>query len=58
MVPEPIKKAVVYLDPHEFHSTWLGNKACIDADGAGRWRGADYSCAAVQEFGEDKGSMS
>ncbi len=22
-----IRKAVVYLDPHEFHSTWLGNKA-------------------------------
>jgi nickel-dependent lactate racemase len=27
MVPEPIKKAVVYLDPGEYHSTWLGNKA-------------------------------
>ena len=23
----PLKKAVVYLDPEEFHSTWLGNKA-------------------------------
>jgi nickel-dependent lactate racemase len=23
----PIRKAVVYLDPHEFHSTWLGDKA-------------------------------
>jgi nickel-dependent lactate racemase len=23
----PVRKAVVYLDPHEFHSTWLGNKA-------------------------------
>jgi nickel-dependent lactate racemase len=23
----PIRKAVVYLDPQEFHSTWLGNKA-------------------------------
>jgi len=23
----PIHKAVVYLDPREFHSTWLGNKA-------------------------------
>jgi len=23
----PIGKAVVYLDAHEFHSTWLGNKA-------------------------------
>src|ERR1700735_1688190 len=27
LVPQPIRKAVVYLDPHEFHSTWLGNKA-------------------------------
>jgi nickel-dependent lactate racemase len=27
MTPEPIKKAVVYLDPGEYHSTWLGNKA-------------------------------
>jgi nickel-dependent lactate racemase len=27
ILDEPIKKAVVYLDPHEFHSTWLGNKA-------------------------------
>ena len=23
----PVKKAVVYLDPKEFKSTWLGNKA-------------------------------
>ena len=27
MLEEPIKKAVVYLDPNEFHSTWIGNKA-------------------------------
>jgi nickel-dependent lactate racemase len=27
MVPEPLTKVVVYLDPEEFHSTWLGNKA-------------------------------
>ena len=27
MMEEPIKKAVVYLDPSEFHSTWLGNKS-------------------------------
>ena len=24
---EPLDKVVVYLDPEEFHSTWLGNKA-------------------------------
>jgi nickel-dependent lactate racemase len=27
LMPKPIRKAVVYLDPREFHSTWLGNKA-------------------------------
>jgi nickel-dependent lactate racemase len=27
IVDQPIRKAVVYLDEREFHSTWLGNKA-------------------------------
>ena len=27
MVPKPLEKVVVYLDPEEFHSTWLGNKS-------------------------------
>jgi hypothetical protein len=27
MMDHPIQKAVVYLNPHEYHSTWLGNKA-------------------------------
>ncbi len=27
LLDREIRKAVVYLDPHEFHSTWLGNKA-------------------------------
>lgn len=27
MLDAPIKKAIVYLDPGEFKSTWLGNKA-------------------------------
>jgi nickel-dependent lactate racemase len=27
LIPEPMRKVVVYLDPQEFHSTWLGNKA-------------------------------
>ncbi|MDD7986533.1 lactate racemase domain-containing protein [Lentisphaera marina] len=26
-LPKPIQKCVVYLDPEEFNSTWLGNKA-------------------------------
>jgi len=27
MLPEPLQKVVVYLDPKEFKSTWLGNKS-------------------------------
>ena len=27
LLDKPLKKALVYLDPHEFKSTWLGNKA-------------------------------
>ena len=27
LVPEPLRKVVVYLDPSEFKSTWLGNKS-------------------------------
>jgi nickel-dependent lactate racemase len=27
ILPEELDKVVVYLDPEEFHSTWLGNKA-------------------------------
>ncbi len=26
-LPRAVRKAVVYLDPDEFHSTWLGNKS-------------------------------
>ena len=55
MLDEPIKKAVVYLDPEEFHSTWLGNKAIYRtrmalADGAE----LIVLAPAVKEFGEDK----
>jgi nickel-dependent lactate racemase len=55
MLEEPIKKAVVYLDPAEFHSTWLGNKAIYRtrmalADGAE----LIILAPAVKEFGEDK----
>ncbi|MGA2649379.1 MAG: lactate racemase domain-containing protein [Terracidiphilus sp.] len=54
MVDEPIKKAVVYLDPHEFHSTWLGNKAVYRT----RMALADDAelivlAPGVREFGED-----
>jgi len=55
IVAEPLKKAVVYLDPHEFHSTWLGNKAVYRT----RMALADNAelvilAPGVQEFGEDK----
>ncbi|MGB6134101.1 MAG: lactate racemase domain-containing protein [Acidobacteriaceae bacterium] len=55
MLDEPLRKAVVYLDPHEFHSTWLGNKAVYRtrmalADGAELM----ILAPAVKEFGEDR----
>jgi nickel-dependent lactate racemase len=55
MVEEPIRKAVVYLDPHEFHSTWLGNKAVYRTRMA-LANGGDLIVLApgVREFGEDK----
>jgi nickel-dependent lactate racemase len=50
----PIHKAVVYLDAHEFHSTWLGNKAVYRtrmalADGAE----LIILAPGVTKFGED-----
>lgn len=49
-----IRKAVVYLDPKEFHSTWLGNKSIYRtrmalADGAE----LVVLAPGVKEFGED-----
>ena len=54
MLDSPIRKAVVYLDPDEFHSTWLGNKAIYRtrmalADGAELL----ILAPGVKEFGED-----
>ena len=56
IVAEPIQKAVVYLDPNEFHSTWIGNKAVYRtrmalADGAE----LVILAPGVREFGEDQG---
>jgi len=50
----PIRKAAVYLDPQEFHSTWLGNKAIYRtrmslADGAE----LIVLAPGVRSFGED-----
>jgi len=55
ILDKPIQKAVVYLDPHEFHSTWLGNKAVYRTRMA-LADGADLIILApdVKEFGEDK----
>jgi nickel-dependent lactate racemase len=55
MLDQPLRKAVVYLDPHEFHSTWLGNKAVYRT----RMALADDAeliilAPAVKEFGEDR----
>jgi nickel-dependent lactate racemase len=54
MMDREIKKAVVFLDPHEFHSTWLGNKSVYRtrmalADGAE----LIVLAPGVHEFGED-----
>ncbi len=55
IVDEPIKKAVVYLNPEEFHSTWLGNKAIYRTRMA-LANDAELVILApgVKEFGEDK----
>jgi len=56
ILDQPIHKAVVYLDPQEFHSTWIGNKAVYRTRMA-LADGADIIILApgVREFGEDKG---
>jgi nickel-dependent lactate racemase len=56
ILPDQIHKAVVYLDPSEFHSTWIGNKAVYRtrmalADGAE----LVILAPGVREFGEDPG---
>jgi nickel-dependent lactate racemase len=55
-VQAPIRKAVVYLDEHEFHSTWLGNKAIYRTRMA-LADGAELTILApgVKSFGEDRG---
>jgi nickel-dependent lactate racemase len=54
MLDSPIRKTVVYLDPGEFRSTWLGNKAIYRT----RMALADEAelivlAPGVREFGED-----
>jgi nickel-dependent lactate racemase len=55
ILDQPIQKAVVYLDPAEFHSTWLGNKAIYRTRMALADGGELIVLApGVKEFGEDK----
>lgn len=55
MVDEPLKKVVVWLDPTEFKSTWLGNKSIYRTRMAIADGGELIVLApALKEFGEDK----
>lgn len=55
MMDKPIKKAVVFLDPSEFRSTWLGNKSIYRTRMAMADGGELIVLApALKEFGEDK----
>ncbi len=56
MLDEPLKKVIVYLDPSEFKTTWLGNKSvyrtrmAIDDGGE-----LIVLAPGLREFGEDPG---
>ncbi len=55
MLDNPLKKVVVYLDPHEFKSTWLGNKSIYRTRMAMADGGELIVLApGLKEFGEDK----
>jgi nickel-dependent lactate racemase len=54
LLDKPLKRVLVYLDPHEFKSTWLGNKAVyrtrmVMADGGE----LIVLAPGLKEFGED-----
>jgi nickel-dependent lactate racemase len=52
----PLEKVVVYLDPEEFKSTWLGNKSIYRTRMAIADEGELIVLApALKEFGEDQG---
>jgi nickel-dependent lactate racemase len=54
MLDTPLKKVVVYLDPSEFKSTWLGNKAVYRTRMAMADGGELIILApGLKEFGED-----
>jgi nickel-dependent lactate racemase len=55
ILDEPVKKAVVYLEPEEYRSTWLGNKAIYRTRMAMADGGKLLILApALERFGEDE----
>lgn len=57
MLDKPLKKIVVYLDPAEFKTTWLGNKAVYRTRMAIADEGELIVLApGLKEFGEDPGN--
>jgi nickel-dependent lactate racemase len=55
LLDKPLKKVVVYLDPSEFRSTWLGNKSVYRTRMAMADGGELIVLApGLKEFGEDK----
>lgn len=55
VVDKPLKKVVVFLDPAEFKSTWLGNKSIYRTRMAMADNGELIVIApGLKEFGEDK----
>ena len=55
MLDDPLKKVVVYLDPSEYKSTWLGNKSVYRTRMAIADGGELIVLApGLREFGEDK----
>jgi len=55
VLEKPLKKVVVYLDPSEFKSTWLGNKSVYRTRMAMADKGELIVLApGLKEFGEDK----
>jgi len=55
VVEKPLKKVVVYLDPAEFKSTWIGNKSIYRTRMAMADDGELIVLApGLKEFGEDK----
>jgi len=55
MLEQPLQKVVVYLDPEEFKSTWLGNKSIYRTRMAIADGGELVVLApGLKEFGEDK----